>query len=88
MQHSSHHGEFLSLGATLALVSEAEGRKPTISACGLTCSATERVDRLHELIRAFVPRYATGDPIPDVEVFEDRLAEALPDGVSTRDCPA
>ena len=49
---------------------------------------TERVDRLHELIRAFVPRYATGDPIPDVEVFEDRLAEALPDGVSTRDCPA
>jgi hypothetical protein len=40
------------------------------------------------LIRAFVPRYATGDPIPDVEVFEDRLAEALPDGVSTRECPA
>ncbi len=40
-----------------------------------------------ELVRAFVPRYAAGDPIPEVEVFEDRFAEALPDGAFTREIP-
>jgi hypothetical protein len=31
--------------------------------------------------------YDVGDPIPDVEVFEDQFAEALPDVAATREIP-
>ena len=41
------------------------------------------VGAAHELVRAFVPRYRTGDPIPTLDPLVDRLREALPQGVST-----
>ena len=76
------------LGASKCMTNTvAEGTKPTISACGLTCSANRRrrpTPRVDPRVRAPLRHWRSD---PDVEVFEDRLAEALPDGVSTRDVP-
>jgi len=59
----------------------------TVAAQAVDLRDIERLGRgasaTHELVRTFVPHYAAGDPIPDLEPLADRLAASLPAAAST-----
>jgi histidine ammonia-lyase len=97
---STSHAEGIEDRMTMAPLSarrlaeqEAMGRRivaleMVVSAQAVELRAAGRLGRgvraIHDLVRAHVPRYHAGDPIPDLEDLVDRLASPLPAAASTR----